>query len=189
MPKTDQYGLIMFDLDGTLAEYKSDVLYPDVAEYLKNTKRQAGAIMGTPSWVIVTNQGGIGLRHWMEFGNWGNPETLPTLEDFSKRIDKLFPDVHDDYKFWIFMCARYQSKKGVWSPIPDHQNGLAMWNKEWRKPQAGMLHQAMIVTGYPPGACLMVGDREEDQLAAEAAKVDFMWAYEFFGREKPSDEQ
>jgi len=40
-----------------------------------------------------------------------------------------------------------------------------------------------------PSETLMVGDRVEDKAAAEAAGCDFIWAWEFFGRDKPSEDE
>ena len=54
-----------------------------------------------------------------------------------------------------------------------------------RKPRAGLLISGAIDladnTGeqYPLHMALMVGDRPEDQGAAEAANVDFQWAAEW----------
>jgi phosphoglycolate phosphatase-like HAD superfamily hydrolase len=42
----------------------------------------------------------------------------------------------------------------------------------------------MIHYGVEPDDTLMVGDRAEDYQAAEAAGVDFQWAYHFFERVK-----
>jgi D-glycero-D-manno-heptose 1,7-bisphosphate phosphatase len=64
-----------------------------------------------------------------------------------------------------------------------------------RKPEPGMLIVARSfkmwreedlieidgVQTWKPGLCLMVGDRPEDQAAAEAAGFDFCWADDFFG--------
>jgi D-glycero-D-manno-heptose 1,7-bisphosphate phosphatase len=52
---------------------------------------------------------------------------------------------------------------------------------ERRKPGPGMILEAMRVCEVSePGQVLMVGDREEDRGAAEAAGVRFAWADEFF---------
>lgn len=175
-------GLFIFDLDGTLAPFDSDKLYPDAAKWIEDAHAFPGAIVPFRSWVVATNQGGIGLRYWMEKDGFGEPAKYPTLDDFEARINKLFPDLKP-LKAWLMMCARYQSKSsGKWSPIPDHLKGLAMWCEDWRKPAPGMLEHAMIITGWAAEQTCMVGDGDEDEQAAKAAGVQFIHANEFFGR-------
>lgn len=170
------YKLYLFDLDGTLADMKSDQLYPEAEAWFKENKYR--------EWAICTNQGGIGLRYWMEEEGFGNPKEYPTLESFWKRIETLFPK--NDVA--VYMCIRYQSKKtGQWSPMPfeiSNSHDLKIWDQSWRKPAPGMLLQAMQARNIQPHETLMVGDRDEDQQAAEAAGCGFMWANEFFKKER-----
>lgn len=172
-----EYNLYLFDLDGTLAAMDSHELYPDAAQWLESNKDK--------SWMIVTNQGGIGLRHWMEIGGFGDPSKYPTLESFQARIATLFSE-EGFYARKVIMCARYQSKKsGEWSPLPEKIGWLSIWRTDWRKPAPGMLLYAMGRKEVSPEHTLMIGDSEDDRQAAAAAGCDFMWAWEFFGREKP----
>lgn len=171
-----EYKLLLFDLDGTLSPMDGDQLYPDAAKWLEDNPNA--------SWMIVTNQGGIGLRHWMESGGFGDPSKYPTLDSFQARIAVLFPE-EGFYERRVVMCARYQSKKsGEWSPIPPKISFLSIWREDWRKPAPGMLLWAMSVKESAPEHTLMIGDSEEDQQSAAAAGCDFMWAHEFFRREK-----
>jgi len=174
--------LIIFDLDGTLAENDATVFYPEVQTWLNQSDN--------PHWMIATNQGGIGLRYWMETDGFGEPDKYPTLQSFEARLYKLLPGLlPNDFKFTVLMCARYQSKKsGKWCPVPEWGVGLAMWNEDWRKPAPGMLLHAMTITGVTPEQTLMVGDDETDQQAAIAAGCHFQWAWEFFRREKPVEQ-
>jgi len=48
-----------------------------------------------------------------------------------------------------------------------------------------MLLEAIKMSGESREDTLMVGDREEDKLAAEAAGCSFQWAWEYFGEDKP----
>lgn len=50
-----------------------------------------------------------------------------------------------------------------------------------RKPEPGMLINLMEACGASPDETIMVGDREEDELAAGAAGVKFVLAGLFFG--------
>lgn len=177
----DQFSLVIFDLDGTLAPMDADTLYPDAAAWFEQNRNHRN-----PLWMIATNQGGIGLRYWMEHDGFGDPTKYPTLETFEARLEKLFPFIpKGEYKFWILMCTRYQSKtSGKWCPVPEWGKGFAMWREDWRKPAPGMLEHAMQANGFEPEETLMVGDSEEDMQAAVAANCAFMWANDFFGRDK-----
>lgn len=168
--------LFLFDLDNTLSPFDTTELYPDAAQWLKDN-------LHIPH-VIVTNQGGIGLRYQMEQQNFGDPSKFPTIEMFNARIAALWPN--NPTRPTILMCARYQSKKtGQWSPKPpDHNNDL-MWKKSWRKPAPGMLLAAMELTGHSPDETLMVGDEMSDLDAATAAGCQFKWTWEFFNRPAP----
>ncbi len=54
-----------------------------------------------------------------------------------------------------------------------------------RKPNPAMLWEALTEHSVLPERALMIGDRPEDELAAQRANVPFMWAAEFFGWEEP----
>jgi HAD superfamily hydrolase (TIGR01662 family) len=166
------YSLYLFDLDGTLAERDSTELYPDAAQWLDNH--------GMAQWMVVTNQGGVGLRYWMETEGFGKPEEYPTEETILAHLEALFPDTLNR----VLVAYAYQSKKsGKWSPTPN--NDHMSWNRAWRKPAPGMLLYAMSRNGVEPYETLMIGDSEEDQQAAAAAGCDFVWAWQFFARDKP----
>lgn len=172
------YKLILFDLDRTLADFDSSELFLDAKEWFERNPDQR--------WVLCSNQGGVGLRHWMETGGWGKPEKYPTLADVETRLGKLFPHIAPaDYGSHLLICTAYQANNGSWAPTPYWGQGYAMWNHNWRKPAPGMLLHAMSICGVKPAETLMVGDSNEDQDAADYAECNFRWAWEFFGREKP----
>lgn len=173
------YKLIIFDLDGTLAPRDSDKLYDDAARWFRNQP--------TPNVFIATNQGGIGLRYWMEHDGFGEPEKYPTLQAFNARVEGMFEGLPAIPL--MLMCAAYQSKKsGQWGPIPAGEETNPIWDHRWRKPAPGMLQHAILVTGTRPTDSLMVGDSEEDRQAAQAAGCVFQWAAEFFRRDYEVDQ-
>jgi len=51
-----------------------------------------------------------------------------------------------------------------------------------RKPKPLMLEKIMNV--YGTRDAIMTGDQESDRVAAEAAGIEFQWAYDFFGWER-----
>jgi len=167
------YKLTIFDLDGTLAPTDQDTLYPDAAAWLEDNP---GIIY------ICTNQGSIGLRHWMEKDGFGDPSRWSTPERFEARISKLFPE---PYMTVVLKCYRYQSKtSGLWCPVPVECEGTNEWREDWRKPAPGMLLRAMEIAQATSAQTLMVGDGKADQGAAEATGCDFVPAWAFFGREE-----
>lgn len=200
MMDLSKYSLIIFDLDGTLAERDSGNLLPRVSAWFNQNGEKF-------DFAIATNQGGVGLRYWMEQDGFGEPEKYPTEDAIWKRIHQVLGQLHDAtfheqetrpsaanvkaLKLQTYVCFAYQSRKGIWSPTPPdelrfnetmHAN---YWRQDWRKPQPGMLLEAMGYSGWEQSKTLMVGDSPEDQQAAQNAGCDFRWAWDFFGREKP----
>lgn len=175
------YDLYMFDLDNTLVKPWTTQFLPGVEEWFRSS-------VGDSRIGIATNQGSVGLRHWMEVDGFGDPGKYRP----AKMVEKDLIDVYFSIREWIGFsvpemryCYAYQSKKGIWAPTPE---GLGMphslvWQHEWRKPSPGMLNDIMRVTRITPKRALFVGDQETDQQAAAAAGCDFAWAHEFFGRE------
>lgn len=169
--------LIIFDLDGTLADRDSDTLYPHAEQWLKEHD----------NWMVATNQGGVGLRYWMERDGFGTPEQYPSQADVEIRLQRLFPMLTPERLVnSVLVCFCYQSKKsGKWSPVPPEKVSpyitLGEWWQEWRKPAPGMLLYAMRLRDVTPADTLMVGDDVEDMQAASAAGCTFMYPHEFFG--------
>lgn len=169
-----EYKLIIFDLDGTLSPMDKPVLFNDAKAWIDANPKQA--------WCIASNQGGVGLRYWMERDGFGEPNKYPTAEQFERRLDSLFGDQHP----MVLRCYRYQSKKsGQWCPVPPGCDDKEEWYQGNRKPAAGMLTEAMSILPTEATETLMVGDSPEDQQAAIAAGCKFQWAWEFFGRPEP----
>ena len=166
--------MILFDLDGTLADRDTGELLPGVARYFTLTPPAA--------WAIVTNQGGVGLRRWMERSGFGEPDRYPTADAIAERIDDVITAIGKQ-PTGVYVAFAYQTQKGEWAPTPPEGEGDPRWAHEWRKPAPGMLLQAMADTDVTdPATVTMVGDSEADEQAAIAAGCTFRWADEFFGR-------
>lgn len=169
-------SVMLFDVDGTLVpDYRNDTLLPTVVDWLRRYSPQQVA--------LCSNQGGVGLRHWMEIEGWGNPESLPTEAMVRNRLNNIAFQVR-----WLtggHVCAlaafAYLSlSSGKWSPVPNGRETEGAWYPGWRKPAAGMLVGAMAYYGAKPADCLFVGDHKNDRLAAENAGVRFEDARIFF---------
>lgn len=166
-----KYKLIIFDLDGTLVrDYNSYTLLPGRAKFFSQPD--------LPPICLATNQGGVGLRYWMESGNWGDPVELPTIQVVETRLAMI--DFPPGFNPDILMCFTFKSKAGKWSPTPPGSENDSRWQQDWRKPSPGMLLDAMNLHQALPANTLMVGDSDDDRLAAEAAGCDFALADSFF---------
>lgn len=164
-----QYDLYIFDVDGTIAERDTTDLLPGVTEWFAGNQTAVA---------FATNQGGVGLRYWMEAGGFGEPEKYPTEEQVMKRLRSIADRVSVS-PLNIYACFAYQSKSsGKWAPS---ENDGLFWEHAWRKPEPWMLIHAMEMAGAE--SAVMIGDSDEDEAAARAAGIDFIHANEFFGRE------
>ena len=169
-------NLIIFDIDETLADRKTGELLLGIREWWLDTEH-------SEQFAIATNQGGVGLRYWMEQAGFGDPEQYPTEAQARAHIQRVIDQLHPSFKPYV--CFAYQSQRsGKWSPTPPGCEGLPEWNPANRKPAPGMLLQAMKDAGVGPEQTTYVGNDIEDYMAAKAAKCKFRYAQEFFGRGK-----
>lgn len=170
----NDFDLIIFDLDGTLTQWQTGEILPGVREwFIDNGDRFDLA--------IASNQGGVGLRYWMEASGFGDPEKYPTEDDFWQTIQQLVDQVPQAKAATVFVCFSYTSKKGNTSPTPPDGDRFE-WDLNQRKPFPGMLQRAMRLKHTPKDRTLMVGDRDEDHGAAINAGCQFMHADQFFNR-------
>ena len=179
--------LIIFDVDGTLAEQFTLDLLPGVKQFFELLSR--GDCPHAPKAAIATNQGGVGMKYWMEKGGFGKPEKYPTPEEIDERMQELVKMLGGDSGLPVYVSYRFVTKQGKWVPLPPEQADNPRWQQDWRKPLPGMLLQAVQDAGVEPGETLFVGDREEDQAAAQAAGCVFVWAKDFFANPWNSCEQ
>lgn len=159
------YRVVIFDVDGTLVCPKSGATFrkdaddwmwlPGRLERLKEINREGGTHIG-----IATNQGGVAF---------GYMRSIDIMDAIGK------------------MCEQVPiSRKGVRFCFTHPKGTEELWrdeNDERRKPGPGMLREIMGAFMMPvnPEKCLMVGDRPEDEGAANAAGCAFAWADDFFG--------
>ena len=172
--------LVIFDVDGTLAKPYTLELLPQVSHFFKLIFQPGCA--GQPKVAIATNQGGVGMRYWMERNAFGSPEKYPTEDSITGRMRELVSALSGDQDLPVYTSFRYCSDRGSWSPAPPERAGDPRWSKAWRKPEPGMLLQAMQDAGVSPEQTMFVGDSDEDRGAARAARCAFMEAGEFFSQ-------
>lgn len=169
-------GLIMLDLDGTLIEdalhdlpvdgggtklgrlqhqqFTDARLKPNVYDRLKEFAKDGD------SFAIVTNQGGVALG-------------FHTQAEVYQRIANTVAQL-------AFFWGRPWSLHVAWMLPSGYVPGFK--GDDGRKPARDMLLRAMGAADYKTFEdVVMVGDRDEDEKAAEAAGVTFTPAYQFFG--------
>lgn len=173
------YLLIIFDVDGTIANRDEDRLLPEARDFFK-LLYQWSAVAPLPKLALATNQGGVALRLWMEEAGWGEPEKYPTLEAVQIRLHAIQQQI--PLSTMLYTAYAYQTQKTKeWAPVPIQFAGQPEWGRAWRKPNGGMIQQAMVDSGIQnPQKVLFVGDRPEDQGAATAAGVGFVWVKQFW---------
>jgi len=170
------YDVIIFDIDGTLADQDTSDVYDHVKFWFEHYAKDYKIY-------LATNQGGVGLRYWMEHSDspWGEPETLPTETMVKAHIDIVNSQlVGGPYPYKI--CYAYLSKKGNSGITPPASKMVnpKEWDLNYRKPEPGMLLDIILESGAPRSNVLFVGDANTDREAAERAGIDYMLPSEFF---------
>ena len=170
-PRSRVGTFYVFDIDGTLCDWKTHEALPNVRDWFSSDKECAGI-------AFATNQGGVGLRLMMESEGWGEPEKYPTAQDSQAAISEKLINATGSADWSIYKCYAYKTKNGNWSPVPEGSG--KEFSPEWRKPNPGMLLHIVEDFNLDKSQVVFVGDWESDQNAAEAAGVSFEWANDFF---------
>jgi D-glycero-D-manno-heptose 1,7-bisphosphate phosphatase len=159
----DTVDLVIFDADGTLCTTASGQTFRRGAADWKVLPRrpevlQELATMGKGR-ALASNQGGVAFGHLKD-------------EEISAELYRLGAALGIVVVWWC----------------PHHPQGTVPGFTEdcpHRKPKPGMLTGIMEQQGASPERTLFVGDRPEDQQAAQAAGTRFAWAWEFFEDPEP----
>jgi D-glycero-D-manno-heptose 1,7-bisphosphate phosphatase len=170
--------LICFDVDGTLTATKSGATFRETADDWKWLPgrvekclelKQKGVALA-----LASNQGGVCFS-WSNF----------TEDEIRAEIGKVAQTIGAAF---VGICCSTPNEKA----LPQYRNP----NDPRRKPNPGMILEAIAycnnsrahmrrTTSYRGDLIslenvLFVGDRDEDEKAARAAGVRFVWAWEFF---------
>jgi D-glycero-D-manno-heptose 1,7-bisphosphate phosphatase len=159
---TKNYELIIYDIDGTLTETKSGAKFrrsADDWQWLPGRLEKIEALREQDiKQATASNQGGIAFGY------------MPESEMFAAMLDLgnqgQFDTMRVCYQHPTATIDRYRED----SPL--------------RKPGPGMLLEIMQELEVSADKTLMVGDRPEDQQAAQTAGVGFIWADDFFSEEE-----
>lgn len=155
--------LVIFDVDGTLVETKSDATFRKSADdwqWLPGRLEKCKQLRGQGiRLAVATNQGGVAFGYMEE-------------SDIRAEIQRLCTeaDITQSSTCYTHPKATLEQYRGE-----DHWRGQPR-----RKPGPGMLQEIMHYAACTLEETLFVGDRPEDEQAAQAAGCSFQWADEFF---------
>lgn len=168
---TNNYKLAIFDIDGTITQIKAEVLekypkrvtpnYPNEQEPIPGVPEKLAALQAEGITIaLATNRGGVA---------WGYTP-IKLAWKLAREAGELcgIPDAA------VYLCpyhAKARGKRAVAEYAIEH---------ECRKPNPGMLLEAMKDAGISASDTIFVGDRDSDKEAAQNAGVEFYWAEDFF---------
>lgn len=158
--------ILLVDCDGTIRQPKSGAKFinkPDDQEPIPGAVEAIDHYF-QKGWLIVgiTNQAGVAAGH-------------KSLKDCVKEQQytlELFPQIKT-----IYFCPDFEGKL-CYCVTPNSYDQLTVWQPgiNFRKPGGGMLIKALIDFEGDNSEAWMIGDRPEDEQAAAAAEINFMWA-------------
>jgi D-glycero-D-manno-heptose 1,7-bisphosphate phosphatase len=166
--KFEKMKALLLDLDGTIRR-------PTSGKFIKDPNDQEpieGAIKAMEiyhqeGWTMIgiTNQGGVAA---------GYKSLKSAIEEQQKTLE-IFPRLSciyfcPDFKGRECFCVRKHSCVQIDKLYPD-------LIEQFRKPNSGMIFAALRAFAKEPTDILMVGDREEDKLAAKNAGINFLDAH------------
>lgn len=163
--------LLLVDLDGTIREPLSGGPY---FQHPQDQRIIEGADVALSrygdDWLIIgiTNQGGVAAGH----------KSIQQCIQEQQYTLKLLPKLHE-----IYFCPDFEGRKCFRVTRHNaHSHSQTRWFRQYRKPHPGMLKLAIVRHNQLPENCLYVGDRPEDEIAAERAGVPFEWAWDWIER-------
>jgi HAD superfamily hydrolase (TIGR01662 family) len=173
-------SLFLFDLDGTLIRSSLDEPRQDYAivEVLpRRVERLQELFAHGNSVAIVTNQGGVAFKYVsvdaMQDKLVAAARACGITRDLRMVVGPISAEPQRPDVVSIYVCFHdVRGKAPFDNPVYAAR----------RKPNPDMIWEA--TADYPEAAgigVLMVGDRQEDEVAARNARVGFEWSHVFFG--------
>ena len=164
----DKFKALLLDLDGTIRQSTNGkfIKNPNDQEPIEGSIK-AMEIYHQEGWTLIgiTNQGGVAAGH--KSLESAIEEQLKTLEIFPRLSCIYFCP---DFKGRECFRVRKHSCVQIDELYPD-------LIEQFRKPNPGMIFAALRAFAEKPTDILMVGDREEDKLAAKNAGINFLDAH------------
>ena len=163
------YKLICLDVDGTPGKTRSGGDFRETAddwEFFPGRVEACQKLVASGVKIITcSNQGGVCFK-WSKFTE---QEITAVLAQTACTIGAMAS---------LVACSTPNKKA-----LPEYYKE----NDPRRKPNGGMLKEAMELAGVSAEETLMVGDRSEDEAAARAVGCAFMWAEDFFTQQSQTN--
>jgi D-glycero-D-manno-heptose 1,7-bisphosphate phosphatase len=167
-----KYRLAIFDIDGTLTEIKPAVREIQPRLVTPNHLGEQQPIPGVVEKLATVQTSGISLA--LATNRGGVAFGYTTLEQ-ARALAQEAADLCQISHARIYLCPYHAKARG---PRASREFARA---DDCRKPNPGMLLQAIEDHQVRPEQAFFVGDMDSDRQAAENAGIDFFWAAEFFG--------
>ncbi len=179
--------LLIFDIDGTLVERDSTDLMPGRKAFFQS-------LIGQNIYLaLATNQGGPACRD----AGWEWSDKYPSLIQVEERINAIRQtlfEITEGIRPEVYMALVFVDKGGnvhipkSMDPANMAYDGpdLATFeldlriNLSWRKPEPGMIIQAMNDLKTTAEYTRVIGNGDEDRDACAKAGCNFSWAKDFF---------
>jgi len=144
---------VIFDRDGVLNEDYGYAYEPEKLVWIPGAQAAIRRVNAAGGLVLIaTNQSGIGRGYYSEAQMHAfHAEMRRQLAQSGGRIDR------------IYFCPFHEDAAEDRYRHADHPD---------RKPNPGMVLRALADFGVSPGSALMIGDKQADVQAANAAGVD-----------------
>lgn len=168
----DMDGTVRIKRGGTPGDIKAGLIQsPDDQEIIPGAAKAIESYV-KEGWLIVgcSNQGGVAA----------GKKTLESCFKEQRHTLKVVPQLHK-----IYFCPDYEGKQlGI--VMRGHHHLMEVekddpyfgFLQSFRKPEPGMIQY--IKTSHECDRLLFVGDRPEDEQAAEKAGIDFQWAKDWW---------
>ena len=191
------YKLLIFDIDGTLADRASGKLLPGRRKFFLALTDNPFDFAGDnhPQIALATNQGGVGYRYWLKTTkpSWFTEKSeaeqaaqlaiYPTQTQAEIRLNDLVEKISRlaQRRLRQYSCFAYKISADIgWAETPPGTEKDHRWSMYWRKPMPGMLLQAMKDASCTAGQTLMIGNHSTDIRAGKAAGCNVAWSGDFF---------
>lgn len=168
--------LAILDKDGTLIRSRSGhtfVRHPEDQELLPGVEDAIARLVADGyKLAIASNQGGVAAGY-------------KTLEQAIAEMNYCIELLSNKESFWrAYFCP--DNGETCWEVFDSGKHRLCpvdTWKGQFRKPNPGMLRQALnsVMVYSVVTDVLYIGDRHEDEQAAQAAGIPFVWAHDWRG--------
>lgn len=172
---------LLIGVDNVIVQEFQSQLHELAIDFLTWVKAQPDK----PAIVLISNQGGVGLRYWMETEQWGEPGKFPSEDQAKRRLTEIQRQVTaltGETPLVVKCYAYYSARSEKWAPVPDdvHPINKMFWEPTWRMPNSGMIKYAIQKLELKREEVAFIGLNKEEFMAAMAADIRFIECTDIF---------